>query len=86
MIRIETSVSRDEAIFAVIGRIETNDLRELERLIESHKPPVILDLKGVTLVQLEVVTFLVNFETGNGRITNCPTYIREWIRRERAER
>ena len=86
MIRIETSVRRDQVTFAVVGRIETNDLPELERLIERHKPPVTLDLEGVTLVHREAVTFLANFETDNGRITNCPSYIREWIRRQRAER
>ena len=85
MIRIETSVRWDQVIFAVIGRIESNDLPELKRLIESHDPPVILDLKGVRLVDRDGVTFLANFETDNGRITNCPPYIREWIRRERPE-
>ena len=71
-------------MFTVIGRIESNDLPELKRLIKSHGPSVVLDLKGVTLVDRDVVTFLANFETDNGRITNCPTYVREWIRRERA--
>jgi ABC-type transporter Mla MlaB component len=85
MIRIETSVHRDRVIFVVIGRIESNDLPEIKRLIESHDPPVILDLKGVGLVDRDGVAFLANFETDNGRITNCPPYIREWIRRERAE-
>jgi hypothetical protein len=85
MIRIEILVRRDRVTFAVIGRIENNDLPELKRLIESHDPPVILDLKAVRLVDRDGVTFLANFETNNGRITNCPPYIREWIRRERAE-
>jgi hypothetical protein len=85
MIRIETLVRRDRVTFAVIGRIESIDLPELKRLIESHDPPVILDLKGIRLVDRDGVTFLANFETDNGRITNCPPYIREWIRRERAE-
>ena len=85
MIQIETSVRRHQVTFAVIGRIESNDLPELKRVIESHDPPVILDLKGVRLVDRDGVTFLANFETDNGRITNCPPYIREWIRRERAE-
>jgi hypothetical protein len=71
-------------MFAVIGRIERNDLPELKRLIESHTPSVVLDLKGVTLVDRDVVTFLANFETDNGRIMNCPTYVHEWIRCERA--
>jgi hypothetical protein len=44
MIWIETSVRRDRVIFAVIGRIESNDLPELKRGVESHHPPVILDL------------------------------------------
>jgi hypothetical protein len=85
MLRIETSVRRDQVIFAVIGRIESNDLPELKRVIESHDPPVILDLKAVKLVDRDGVTFLANFETNNGRITNCPPYIREWIRREREQ-
>ena len=85
MIRIEISVRRDRVTFAVIGRIESNDLPELKRVIESHDPPVILDLKGVRLVDRDGVTFLANFETNNGRITNCPPYIREWIRREREQ-
>jgi anti-anti-sigma regulatory factor len=86
MIRIETLVRRDRVIFAVIGRIESNDLPELKRVIDSHSPPVILDLKGVRLVDRDAVTFLANFEKIAGRITNCPTYIREWIRREQGER
>jgi hypothetical protein len=85
MIRIETSVRRGRVVFAVIGRIEGDDLPELKRLIESHNVPASLDLKGVRLVDRDVVTFLANFETDKGKITNCPTYIREWIRRERAE-
>ena len=34
----------------------------------------------------DVVTFLANYETDTGRIMNCPSYIREWIRREKAGR
>jgi hypothetical protein len=29
------------------------------------------------------VGFLASFETDQAKITNCPRYIREWIRRER---
>ena len=85
MIRIDTSVRRGRVIFVVIGRMERNDLPELKRLIESHNAPATLDFKAVSLVDRDVVTFLANFETDNGKITNCPIYIREWIRRQRAE-
>ena len=83
MIRMETSVRWDWVTLAVIGRIESNDLPELKRLIESHDPPVILDLKGVRLVDRETVRFLANFETDQQRSRIAP-YIREWIRREQA--
>jgi len=86
MIRIETSMAGNRVIFAVIGRIQSSDLPGLKRLIESHNPAVILDLKQVSLVDRAVVKFFANFERANGQITNCPNYIREWICREGAER
>jgi ABC-type transporter Mla MlaB component len=85
MIRIETSVRRDLVTLALSGRIQAEDLPELKRVMESYSKPLVLDLTGVRLVDREVVTFLAVFETDNGRITNCPSYIREWILRERAQ-
>ena len=85
MIRIETSESRDLVIFLLSGRIEKEDLGELKTLLEKHEKAVVLDLKEIRLVDREAVRFLANFETDEGRLTNCPPYIREWIRRERAE-
>ena len=86
MLKIETSDSEDLVSFALSGWIQNEDLGELKSLLEKHdNQAVILDLKAVRLVDRDGVTFLANFETDNGRITNCPPYIREWIRRERAE-
>ncbi|HEY7319207.1 MAG TPA: hypothetical protein VIE89_16705 [Candidatus Binatia bacterium] len=85
MIRIETSEGRGLVTLALSGRIQAEDLPELKRVMESYSKQLVLDLTGVKLVDLGVVTFLADFETDNGRITNCPSYIREWIRSERAE-
>ena len=85
MIRIETSESGDLVTFVLSGRIEKEDLGELKTLLEKNEKAVVLDLKEIRLVDRETVRFLANFETDNARITNCPPYIREWIRRERAE-
>jgi len=85
MIRIETSGSGDLVTFVLSGRIEKEDLGELKTLLEKNEKAVVLDLKEIRLVDREAVRFLANFETDNARITNCPPYIREWIRRERAE-
>jgi len=85
MIRIETSETEDLVTFVLSGRIEQEDLGELKTLLEKNEKAVVLDLKEIRLVDREAVRFLADFETDNARITNCPPYILEWIRRERAE-
>ena len=83
MIRIETSESGDIVTFLLSGRIQKEDLGVLKSLVEKQKKAVVLDLNGVKLVDQDAVRFLASFETGQAKITNCPPYIREWIRRER---
>ena len=86
MIRVDTSETRDLVTLALNGHIQAEDLPELRRVMEGYGQPVVLNLRGVKLVDRETVRFLAEFESHNGRITSCPGYIREWIRRERAER
>ena len=85
MIRIETSVDGDLMTFALIGRLQSENLPELKRLLEPRdgNKKIVLDLKEVRLVDREAIMFLANFEKHNATITNCPPYIREWIRSER---
>jgi ABC-type transporter Mla MlaB component len=85
MIRIETSETGDLVTLVLSGRIQKEDLEELKSLVEKHHKAVVLDLEGIKLVDRETITFLANFETDNATITNCPPYIREWIRSERAQ-
>jgi ABC-type transporter Mla MlaB component len=87
MIRIETIEERLDLMTLVLsGHIQADDLPELKRVMEGYAKPVLLNLTGVKLVDPDAVRFLADFEAHNGRITNCPSYIREWIRRERGER
>ena len=87
MIRIEKSENGDLVTFVLSGRMQEEDLQELKTFLKKHnKQNVVLDLKGVKLVDRDAVEFLVGFETDHAKITNCPPYIREWIRREQAER
>jgi hypothetical protein len=85
MLRIETADSGNLVTLVLSGRIENADLRELRNVLEQYNKPVVLDLQAVKLVDRDAIMFLANFEAGNAKITNCPTYIREWIRRERAQ-
>jgi pyruvate/2-oxoglutarate/acetoin dehydrogenase E1 component len=87
MIRIEILQNGDSVTLVLSGRMQKEDLQALETLLKKHdKRTVVLDLKGVKLVDRDTVGFLASFETDQANITNCPRYIREWIRREQAER
>lgn len=82
MLKIQRFVSGESVIFALSGRIETENLTELEALITTDLKRAVLDLKEVNLVSREVVIFLARCEDNGVRIQNCPAYIREWIARE----
>ena len=85
MIRIETSERPDLVTLLLSGRIQAGDLPELRRVMETYAQPMVINLRDVRLIDREAVRFLANFEAHNGQITSCPSYIREWIRRECAE-
>ena len=86
MLRI-TRAANGEVVFSLSGRMDAESAAELERLLnaETNGSRIVLDLKDLTLVDREAVTFLAKCEADK-QIKNCPPYIREWIRRERLER
>jgi anti-anti-sigma regulatory factor len=65
--------------------MDAENLGELEALLcaESSNNTIVLDLKDLTLVDQDVVSFLRRCETGGIQLRNCPPYIREWINGER---
>jgi hypothetical protein len=70
---------------AANGEVVTENLGELEKLIsaEAHGHRIILDLKDLTLVDQDAVSFLRRCEADNITLKDCPAYIREWITGER---
>ena len=87
MLRI-TRTANGEVIFTVSGRMNAENLAELKILLSSEAKGrrVILDIKDLTLVDQETVSFLWRCEAGSIQLKNCPAYIREWITRERGQR
>jgi len=79
-----TRVSDAEATTVVAsGRIGAPQLPELRRLIEAETAGrVVLDLTEVSLVDVEVVRFLLRCEVQCIPLVGCPAYIREWMVRE----
>ena len=84
MLRIQRS-SDDGVVFSLSGRIEIDDVTELQRLfgLEAVGQGIALDLRDVTLVDREAVKFLARCEVERIELENCPAYVREWIDAEK---
>ena len=85
MLRIQRSTERSRVVFALSGRIEAEEVAELQRLFQSESKDhnLVLDLKDLRLVNREAVRFLSGCEADGIQLRNCPAYIREWIVAER---
>ena len=81
-----TRAANGEVIFKLSGRIEAKNIAELEALLsaETSGQGIFLDLSDITLVDQEVVNFLRHSETDGIKLRNCPAYVREWIKQEKA--
>ena len=81
MLRIQRSEHRDGVRFMLSGRIETEHLPELRRLIEGEdgQRTVTFDLREVKLLDRDAVNFLADCEAAGATLENCPAYVREWI-------
>src|SRR4029077_15278205 len=85
--KIEKSKRKKSMVFVLSGRIETEDLEELQRLLDSEQGAnrVALNLRDIQLVSKEVVRFLARCEQEGLLLEHCPAYIVEWIKRERQD-
>jgi anti-anti-sigma regulatory factor len=86
MLRIRRKANR-EVVFALSGRIDTEDIAELEALVgaEGKDRRIVLDLKDMTLTGQAGIVFLAQCEAEGIALANCDPYVREWITRQRAE-
>ena len=94
MLRIRRT-GNGQGLFTLSGRIETEDIKQLQQLLAVETPgqQLILDLRDVTLVNQDAVKFLNRCEADGVKLENCPLHIRKWIdqvkdrpRRRRVER
>jgi hypothetical protein len=66
----------------LIGEFQSAHLAELTNQLRDKRPKCVLDLKEVTIVDLDVVRFLGARELEGVHIICCSHYIRDWISRE----
>jgi hypothetical protein len=84
MLKIQRKAN-GRVLFTLSGRIESQDLDELRKLLElegagSH---IALDLKDVTLVDRDAIKYLADCEADGTKLEKCPPYVRKWIGQER---
>ena len=86
-LKIEISKRKNSIVLILSGRIEAEDLEELQRLLDSEQEAkrVALNLRDIQLVSKEVVQFLARCEQEGLLLEHCPAYIVEWIRQERQD-
>jgi hypothetical protein len=85
MLRIERFAGRD-VVFTLSGRIQASDIDRIAKLldVEASGQQLILDLRDLTLVCQDAVTFLEKCEASGIEIRNCPPYIRTWVDQEKS--
>jgi anti-anti-sigma regulatory factor len=84
MLKIQRS-SNGKIVFTLSGEIDKEEIAELEALLRSEAKgrTIVLDLKDLTLVGRDAISFLGRCEADGVRLQNCAGYVREWITRER---
>jgi hypothetical protein len=87
MLKIERSSnsSNTGVVFTLIGRIEIEDVAELQRILDLEKADqcTALNMQDVTLIDRDAVRFLALWEANGISLENCPAYLRGWIDREK---
>ena len=86
-LRIDISDERGRVVFTLTGRIQAEQVSELQTLVHSELPNhnLVVDLTAVKLVDRDAVRFLAEIEAQGTKLRNCSAFVREWISRERNE-
>ena len=86
MFKIEAGSDGEKVVLRLSGRMQVRHLEQLKARIANVTQAVALDLKEVTVVDLDVVRFLSTCESRGIEVRHCVPYIREWIGRESVQR
>lgn len=65
--------------------MQTEDIGQFQQLLVTEAPgqQLALDLRHLTLVNQDAVTFLAGCEANGIKLESCPLYIRNWIDQEK---
>ena len=83
MLRIETLLGKTSTVLKLSGRIQEENLSELQTEMERCADSPKLDLNDVNLLDRPSVRFLIQCESQGIQLVNCPLFIQAWITCER---
>jgi hypothetical protein len=83
ILRIVEESDDEKTMLRLIGRIESEHVRDLKAQLANETRAIVLDLSEIKLVNQAAVRFLRLSEDKGIELRNCPAYIREWIRCDR---
>jgi hypothetical protein len=83
ILRIVEESDGENIVLRLIGRIESEHVRDLEEQLANETRTIVLDLRDIKLVNQAAVRFLRLSEEKGIELRDCPAYIREWIRGDR---
>jgi anti-anti-sigma regulatory factor len=82
-LKIERNSQGGRTTIRLIGHFQSEHIGELKKQLQDNGPQLVLDLKEVTVVDVEVVRFLGACKTDGVKIVHCSPYIRKWVAQER---
>lgn len=84
MLRIERSAN-GQVVFTLSGRMQTEDIEQFQQLLVVETPgqQLMFNLRDVTLVNQDAVTFLAGCEAKGIKLESCPLHVRNWIDQEK---
>jgi hypothetical protein len=83
MLRIDRLLGKTPTILKLSGRLQEENLTDLQTEIEQCADSPTLDLKDVNLLDRRSVRFLIQCESQGIQLVNCPLFVQEWIICER---
>jgi hypothetical protein len=84
MLRIEKECDGCVTKLRLSGRIQSDQIATIQSEISKDGTRKVLDLSEITLVDIDAVRFLITCEDEGIELSKCPSYICEWMVRERS--
>ena len=78
--RIHRTTRPGSTVFVLSGVLDADHAARLRELLATEPDVrIVIDLRGVTIVDRSGVCFLARIQAAGAEIVNCPEYVRSWM-------